>query len=126
MYLSVDGRDGAGADRNGRRDELPAKAEQTAGDLVNVERGCFCAGATSEQNRKNSTGRVSLAPEQKFKNMMPATAVCCLLWCLFKILAQTFGHKSVSYPGGDAAIRRLLKKSQVHPELFLDCLGFTG
>lgn len=95
MYLSVDGRDGAGADRNGRRDELPAKAEQTAGDLVNVERGGFCAGATSEQNRNNSTGRVSLASEQKFKNTMPGTAVCCLLWCLFKILAQTFGHKSV-------------------------------
>lgn len=65
VYLSVDRRDGAGADRNGRRDELSAQAEQTAGDLVNVERGCFCAGAgaTSERKRKNSTGGASLASE---------------------------------------------------------------
>lgn len=56
VYLSVDGRDGAGADRNGRRDELSAKAEQTVGDLVNVERGCFCAGAGNETN----TCRLSL------------------------------------------------------------------
>lgn len=63
MYLRVDRRGGAGADRNGRCDELSAKAEQTAGDLVNVEGGCFCAGATSERERKNSTARVSLASE---------------------------------------------------------------
>lgn len=51
MYLGVDRRDGARVGRNGRRDELPAEAEQTAGDLVNVERGGFRvgAGATSER-----------------------------------------------------------------------------
>lgn len=50
MYLRVDRRDSGGADRDGWGDELSSKAEQTAGDLVDVERGCFRAGAgaTSE------------------------------------------------------------------------------
>lgn len=49
--LGVDGRDGAGAGRNGRRHQLPAEAEQTAGDLVNVERGRFCVGAGAARER---------------------------------------------------------------------------
>lgn len=51
MDLGVDWCDGAGADRDGWCDELSAKAEQAAGDLVNVEGGCFRAGVSAENER---------------------------------------------------------------------------
>lgn len=56
MYLGVDRRDGARVGRNGRRDELAAEVEQTAGDLVDVERGGLCvgAGAASERRREQN------------------------------------------------------------------------
>lgn len=41
VYLAVDGRHAAGGDGDGGGDELPAEAQQAAGDLVDVERSCF-------------------------------------------------------------------------------------
>lgn len=52
MDLGVDWRDGAGADRNGRCNELSSKAEQTAGDLVNVEGRCFRVGVGAASGRQ--------------------------------------------------------------------------
>lgn len=51
--LTVDGRDGAGADRHGGANELPAEAQQAAGHLVDVERrrpgGAAGGGAEGEE-----------------------------------------------------------------------------
>jgi len=44
MYLAVDWRDATWPARYRRRDELPAEAQQAAGDLVDVERGRFGTG----------------------------------------------------------------------------------
>lgn len=51
MYLAVDGRHATGADRNGRGNELPAEVQQAAGDLVDVEGGCFRAGAGARREK---------------------------------------------------------------------------
>lgn len=51
MYLAVDGRDAAGPARNGRRDELPAEAQQAAGDLVDVEGGSFRTGSRARKTK---------------------------------------------------------------------------
>lgn len=58
--LTVDGRDGAGADRHGGGDELPAEAQQAAGHLVDVERrrpGSGAGGGAEGEKR----GGVSLS-----------------------------------------------------------------
>lgn len=49
VYFAVDWRDAAGPARHGWSDELPAKAQQAAGDFVDVEGGCFCTGAGARE-----------------------------------------------------------------------------
>lgn len=51
VYLAVDWRDVAWAARYGWSDELPAKAEQAAGDFVDVEGGSFCTGARAGRTK---------------------------------------------------------------------------
>lgn len=51
MYLAIDWRNAAGADRNGRSNELPAEAQQAAGDLVDVEGGRFCTGTRAGRTK---------------------------------------------------------------------------
>lgn len=51
MYLAVDWRDAAGAARYGWSDELPAEAQQAAGDFVDVEGGCFCTGTRAARTK---------------------------------------------------------------------------
>lgn len=49
VHLAVDWRDAAWAARYGWRDELPAKTQQAAGHLVDVEGGRFCTGARARK-----------------------------------------------------------------------------
>lgn len=51
VYLAIDWRNAAGADRNGRSNELPAEAQQAAGDLVDVEGGRFCTGTRAGRTK---------------------------------------------------------------------------
>lgn len=52
VYLAVDGRHAAGSDGDGGGDELPAEAQQAAGDLVDVERSRFRRGGAGAGGRR--------------------------------------------------------------------------